>query len=286
MEEIIEEIELSQYDQVIIKCFGQIPKVHGDYKLSPESTKLHIHEDDLENFKQIYNLAPPKKGEQEGNSRGSGNGEIALYWLFHHQQNSIPTRDARNGSDPDLIVGDIGCEVKAYKSHDGKLGLGRFGNDKENLKLLNIVFGFYSLISIVKPTNKKRNKQVTSTNFNGNELLDAFNSIFLFVLENTDKQLKGIFAQINNNINALLEELGNPQNAEEATAILLINVIKSKLSIKPGNLGYLANIKNDGDIFIYLIDFTKLNNLAINILTKNISVDQSAIYINFKKLFL
>lgn len=287
-EEIIGKEYLSLYDHVIIKKLGCIPKVYGNYELSKESTYLHIDERDLDNFKEIYNLSPPKKGETEGYSKGSGNGEIALYWLFHHQKNSIPTRDARNGSDPDLIIGDIGCEVKAYKNHDGKLGLGRFGADRDNLKILNIIFGFYSLISLVsfKPMDpNKRNKQITSTNFNGHELLDAFDRIYLFVLENTDKELKGIFKQIQTNILALLESLGNPQTSEEATSILLINTIKSKLSIKPGNEGYLANIRDDGNIFIYRIDFEKLNNLSIDILTKHISVNQSFIYINFYKLF-
>jgi hypothetical protein len=281
--------ELSLYDKVIIKSYDKIPKVYGEYKLSKESTHLKIDDRDLQTFKEIYNLAPPKKGETIGSSKGSGNGEIALYWLFHHQQNSIPTRDARNGADPDLIIGDVGCEVKAYKNHDAKLGLGRFGADRDNLKILNVIFGFYSLISIVdfKPMDPhKRNKQITSTNFNGHELLDAFDRLFLFVLETTDEKLKGIFVLIKNNIQALLDSLGNPQTAEQATSMVLTNICKSKLSIKPGNEGYLANIKDDGDIFIYRIDFEKLNNLPIKTLAKNIEIQQSFIYINFKKLFL
>lgn len=286
-EEIKGESSLSLYDQVIIKNLGEIPKVYGNYKLSEKSTYLYIDNDDLNNFKKIYNLSPPKKGKTEGNSKGSGNGEIALYWLFHHQKNSIPTIDARSGGEPDLIIGGNSCEVKAYNNHDVKLKLGYFSADIDSIKMLNIIFGFYSLISIVnfKPSEKKRDKQVNSTNFNGNELLDAFNRIYLFVFETQNKILSGIFLQIRNNINALLEALGNPKTSEEATSIILINLIKTKLAIKPGNNGYLANIRDDNNIIIFKIDFERLNNLPVNILTKNISVHLSTLHINFKNLF-
>jgi hypothetical protein len=93
------------YDDVIKKELKveERPSVKGEYKLG-ESKK--VQGSDLEIFKKLYPLSPPKKGEEVGSAgtKGSGNGELALYWLFKYQTPSIPARDSRGSDNPDLII--------------------------------------------------------------------------------------------------------------------------------------------------------------------------------------
>ena len=38
----------------------------------------------------------------EGNRKGSGNGEISLYWLYQHSESGIDVKDTRGADNPDL----------------------------------------------------------------------------------------------------------------------------------------------------------------------------------------
>ena len=107
------------YDAVIINSLSlpEVPKVNGDYVLKPHSYTIDLDKSDLTYFKKIFELSPPKSGHTEGTSKGSGKGEIALYWLFNHQKTPILAEDSRKGSEPDLkLNGNIGCEIKSYEN--------------------------------------------------------------------------------------------------------------------------------------------------------------------------
>ena len=151
--EIVEEKSILKesseiYDKTILNALDidTIPRSKNKYKFGGNSTfDVQVKPDDMEMWKKLYPVKPPKTGEEVGTagSLGVGNGEIALYWLYNYSDSGIKVDEGRSGDDPDLFFNGVGVEVKAYKSHNGKIGLGRFGADKENLRLLGLIFGIF-----------------------------------------------------------------------------------------------------------------------------------------------
>jgi len=72
------------YDTTIKKALGvdEIPRSKNKYPFPGKggsTFSIQVKADDKEVFDQLYGIAPPKKGEEEGETKGVGNGEIALY---------------------------------------------------------------------------------------------------------------------------------------------------------------------------------------------------------------
>jgi hypothetical protein len=274
------------YDKVIHNILGYIPVVKGNYNLKNNKFSLILEGEDLDIYKKLYFMSPPKKGKEEGYSKGSGNGELSLYWLFKYQQNSIPVFDARKGSMPDLLIGETYCEVKAYDTFNKKIPIGRFGNDKRNIKILNRIFGFYSFLFPLELDSIKH-KEISSTNFNGVELYNAFKELFEFYYVSP----RGSFGKtsflykIYHNLDLILKYLNSPSNPEQATRNLITNILIHKLKLKPGNKEYVCIASSFGQIDFYLIDFEKLYNIEFENLIHNFEIQQSFVYLNFNNVF-
>jgi len=143
----------------IFKTFDKIPMVmgpnnngQGGYGLPTKKSKvITLANKDLENFKKLFSPA--------GISKNTGNGEVALYWLFNCDAKNIDklTKNGLNQrctlnqggneqTDPDLKVGNKLLEVKSYPggafagSGKGKLeGLTRFSRFKQFIKIANLL---------------------------------------------------------------------------------------------------------------------------------------------------
>ena len=187
-------VSASIYDQLIAKKLGlskgqPLPQPVGDYNIGVD---VNVHAKDADIYNKLFPLAPPKgaspdlEGEIIG-SKGSGNGEVALYWLLNKKYDIV---DSRSSGAPDLTVTiqgkKIGIEVKAY-GKTGKIGLGRFGKQKENRQLLSIVFGLKALMSTFGQENKNVSRMPSLDTFSSEELLSAFSE--LTSLDN-NKELK------------------------------------------------------------------------------------------------
>jgi hypothetical protein len=275
------------YDNVIRKTLNlkeeeSIPTPKGKYSLKDGTFMEQVSPDDKAIFDKLYNVAPPKKGEEEGETKGVGNGEVALYWLYQHS--GVETQIGRSGDDPDLFIAGKGVEVKAYKSHTGKIGLGRFGADKENLQLLSVIFGIKALSEALGA--KKETTTINPTNFKGTDLMPAFEQIIELEkipdLEGLAAQYS-IFANIKQNIDILNQNLSSPKNALEGAQAMAYKMIESKLSRKPGNGGYLVNVLKNGSIKFFKIDLEKVK--SNENLLDNFAAKQSAIYLDFGKIF-
>lgn len=275
------------YDNVIKKALGlkenePIPTPKGSYKLSDSTFSVQVNANDKAIFDKLYNVAPPKKGEEEGETKGVGNGEIALYWLYQYSNNTVEV--GRAGDDPDLFINGKGVEVKAYKSHVGKIGLGRFGADKENLQLLSVVFGIKALSEVLG--NKQEKSTINPTNFKGTDLIPAFEQLIQLEkipdLESLASQYS-IFSTIKQNIDTLNQSLNSPKDAKEGAQAMAYKMVESKLGRKPGNGGYLANVLKNGDIKFFKIELDKVKDNEG--LLDNFAVKQSAIYLDFGKIF-
>ena len=277
------------YDSTIKKALGTdtIPTSEQTYTFNGKggsTFSIQVAESDKEVWNKLFNVAPPKKGEEEGETKGVGNGELALYWLYNYSKSGVSVEEGRKGDDPDLFFNGVGVEVKAYSSHTGKIGLGRFGADKENLALLSVIFGINALSKALG--GGETLKTVNPTNFKGEDLIPAFSQVL--ELEKID-DLSGlatrypIFKTLKDNIDTLNTQLNNPDTPETAAKAMTLKMLTSKLGRKPGNGGYLANVLKNGDIKFFAIDLDKIE--GSEALLNDFAVKQSAIYVNFDKLF-
>ena len=280
------------YDEVIKKTLGvdEIPRSKNKYQFRGKgggSFQFDVQPDDMDVWLKLWNTAPPKKGETEGATKGVGNGEISLYWLYHYSNSGIKVDEGRSGDDPDLFFNGTGVEVKAYKSHSGKKGLGRYGADKDNLNLLSIIFGLNSLSTVLRGGDTKKIRTINPTNFNGTDLIPALEEVSRFSDKAPDLQDFAIdypiFQTIIDNVNSVAEELDNPPNGEEAARRMAVRFLTSKLGRKPRDGGYLASVMKTGNCLFYGIDLEKMANDP-NLLS-NMGSSQSSMVINFIKTF-
>ena len=291
--EIVEEKSLLNegdklYDDVILNALGtdSIPRSKNKYKFGGSSTfDIQVKSDDLEIWKKLWGVKPPKKGKKVGSvgSLGVGNGEISLYWLYNYSNSGIDVTMGRDGDDPDLFFNGKGVEVKAYGGHTGLLSLGRFGADKDNLRLLGMIFGLNALVKVLGKDEKI--KTINPTNFNGTDLTPAMDNIIK--LKNIDlgelSSTYPLFATIKTNIDSLISSLGDFNTSEEGAASMSHRLVSAKLSRKPGTGGFLASVLEDGGVRFFAIDLEKMKNN--DDFLNNFRSSQSSLGLNFDKLF-
>lgn len=287
---ITEGSEEAIYDNTIRRALDlkedeTIPQSKGNYPFQTNTFEINVAASDKQTFDKLYNVAPPKKGEEEGQTKGVGNGEIALYWLYNYNNNKkVNVTVGREGDDPDLFFNGKGVEVKAYKSHVGKIGLGRYGSDRENINLLSVAFGIKALSEVLG--EKKPGPAINPTNFKGSDLISAFDQVIELEkipdLERLATQYE-VFETIKKNIDILNSALNTPTEAKEAAQSMAYKMVESKLGRKPGPGGYLANVLKNGNIKFFKIDLDKLE--TNEELLNNVAAKQSALYLDFQKLF-
>ena len=281
------------YDKVILNAlYGQnpegkpVPTTKSKYKFGGTSTfNVQVQSNDLEIWKKLWGVKPPKVGKEVGSagSLGVGNGEISLYWLYNYSNSGVDVTMGRSGDDPDLFFNGKGVEVKAYDKHTGLLGLGRFGADKENLRLLGMIFGLNNLVKVLGKDEVV--KTINPTNFKGTDLIPAMENVVK--LKNTDlgdlAATYPLFGTIKKNIDSLVGSLGDFTTAEEGAINMAHQLVSSKLERKPGPGNFLASIMESGDMRFFAIDLEKLK--ANDEFLSNFKSAQSALGLNFDKLF-
>lgn len=264
----------TDYDNHIIDKLGEIPKVYGQYTVPAGSGTIKVDSRDLENYKTIFKLSP---------DQSIGPGELAIYWLYQHQNTPITTVDNRGSDKPDLMIGSKRVEVKAYGKHSGKIKLGKFSSQKENIRLLNIIFGFHTLVKVLNLQSAK--KVVTSTNFNPKELVEAFSEAFKIkdsgILAQGASQFE-LIAGIKEKLDLLDEALDSPTDSVEATKALISKMVMSKFNTKPGDEGYIASALIEGSIHFFYIDFDKLRQSN---LLELVEIKGGEIAVDFKSIF-
>ena len=276
------------YDKTILRALGtdSIPQSKNKYQWNGKGGStfdIQVKQDDMDIWNKLFEVAPPKKGKEEGQTKGVGNGEIALYWLYNFSNSGVNVDEGRGDDAPDLFFDGVGVEVKAYSSHKGKIGLGRFGADKENLQLLGIIFGINALVKALGEGEEL--KTINPTNFKGSDLIPAMEQ----VLKMSDidlAQLASIyplFNTIKKNVDAVFNTLEDFSTAEEGARFMAHKMVSSKLGRKPGPGGYLANVLPNGNCKFYAIDLEKVK--SSDDFLKNFSVAQSSMGMNFFKIF-
>ena len=278
----LDEIEDVNYDRVLKKALNveEIPQVQGGDNGYNLGTNITLSGEDAEIFKKLYPIAPPKKdkGIESAGSKGSGNGEIAVYWLFAHQQGHT-AKDARGSGNPDLIIDNIGTEIKALDSTK-KIAIGRIGSYTESLNDLNVLMGIDALSIEFKSSGKK---QTPPNAFNAtvDDIIQACRHS-LEVYNNSElRDIGKVFnidfiSSMYNRLDKLIEKY-KPKSSEELAADILKGFITQKFSSKPGIPGYIVNVSSGGNLEYTYITQEKINNLDKDSILKNAELKQGAL---------
>jgi len=275
----------AEYDNLVKKTLGveTIPISQNSYKFQKGTFEEHVKGDDLKIWKDLWEAKPDKKTEKGVETAGVGKGEVSLYWLYHYSNSNVKVDEGRDGDDPDLFFNGDGVEVKAYKSHNSKLSIGRYGADKENLRLLSVIFGIATLARVFEGEGKIT-KTINPTNFAGNDLIRAFEHVIAFSDVDLDQlsEIYPVFGQIKKNID-YLDSMLDYTTAEEGAFAMARKFLKDKMSRKPGDGNHLVNLKKDGSMKFFGISFDTLN--SSDDLLNQMGSSQSAMKFNFSKVF-
>ena len=301
-EEKPQEIGDEQYDAVIRKHLGlsndqPLPRVKGTYPWPGKggaTFDIQVKGDDLKHWKDFWTLTPPKAGGEIGEtSKGSGDGEISLYWLYQYGGSSVDVKGTQGSDNPDLEFDKIGVEVKAYGPHKDVKGLGRWSSDKPQLDALGILFGFQKLIVALEPkASGKFPPDVSPNNFKGFQLVQAFEVLQQLL----DVDLEGLgqeyslFLDIKKRLDSLKAKIGDWDTPEEGARKMAVFFVEPKIGRKPGDGGFLVNVQNNGDCRFYGINKEKLLNHPNLIGRKGqsgyIGSASSQMYLDFNEFFM
>ena len=108
---LINEATDKDFDEVIKNTLNdQEIKVKGNYSLQKRGFQLKLDRRDTEAYNKLFYAVPAGRG------KGTGNGEIALFWLFNYKtgKNGGTTHVTQGGNQPDLLINRQNVEVKAY----------------------------------------------------------------------------------------------------------------------------------------------------------------------------
>jgi hypothetical protein len=281
---IINEAQID-YNVRIRKALGlkegdKIPTCNTPLKLGED---FNLGGEDEEIWKILYPILPLKK-DSDIPTAGAGKGEIATYWAFEFNVNKHNVTDSRKGEDPDLTIDGIGCEIKSYDTSN--ITLGKFAGDKENVALLNKVFGVLTLFS-----KFDEDSQITINpgNFKARDIVPAFAIMTTFA---KNKSLRDIdmFEPLYARIDYLYSKLGisSDATAEEGAAKLLKKVLSNKLMKKPRmgkDIGYVLNVSENGQGKFYVMNDAVVDSIDDERILNGVYVSSSELGMNFKNLF-
>lgn len=232
------------------------------YNLPTSSSVLNIEEEDEETFKGFFNFS---------HNKGIGNGELSMYWLF-----SPNSQTNHGGHNADLIIHGHKCEVKSYPDHFAKVPLGKWKSDRKSRYTVNSLFAYSNIIS--NPSEFS-----SETTFNIEHIKQSYE-----ILLDTSKTLSSHqdIPYIDKIYNRSLEILSHVtgSSSDELAKNLVVQILETKFTKKPGDLGYVINLipTDPLNIYIHNLDLKKLHNLSYDDLKDNFDVLSNEIRVNYK----
>ena len=284
--------QTTEYDELIKTVFGgEIPKSKNTYKFSKSTFDEQVKEDDLEVWRRLWTIKPKKKTGDKTETLGVGKGELSLYWLYNHSNSSTAGKLAEGRGDdaPDLWFngsGIDGVEVKAYGKPNGVIDLGRFGKFRDNLKMLNTVFGVAGLAATFDGEVEDQ-KQKNALTWAGSDLLSSFEAVHTLSQVDLEQiaNIWPIFKDIKSNIDYIESQLGGFQSSSEGAKKMAFKFVGDKLARKPGWGGHLADMSVNGFIRFWHIDQNKFENYPDILGKATIGAAQGAMKLHFNKIF-
>lgn len=266
------------YDEVIKNTLHteNIPLVYGNYRLGES---FYIDNNDLEIFNKLFNVSPTK---------GYGNGELSIYWLYEYQKDKkYEVSINKKNDNPDLFINEYGVEIKSYNKKTN-IPLGRIGDYTYHLNDLNTVLGINALVTEFISKGKKKTPP-NIFNVSSKELIKACSHVIQLYNDRSDNSLWNtgnvfnidFILSIFNKLDILFENHKN-HDPKILGASLLRSFIYSKFSNKPGIPGFIINVNSSGFIDFINISHEKILNLSDDIVLNNISLKQGSLIFNSK----
>lgn len=282
----------TEYDDRIKDALGvdQIPICETPLELGRD---FNLNGKDAEIWKKLFGVKPiaARTGKQ---TAGSGNGEVSTYWAFQYNKSrKFQVEDRRGADNPDLVINNLGVEIKDYGSK--MITLGKFFGDKKSYGLLSNLFGFKSLLEAVKDGKFPEESAANPGTFKSTELVDASRLMLDFYKETKLKEFATkyqfeIVLNLFKRVEAILQELGLSGSAspEDVASGILKVMIKTKLNKKPmlqQDRGYVLNVNVNGLGDFVEVTNEKIDSLDNEALLNNIAVAASEMKMNFDALF-
>ena len=227
-------------------------------------------------WKALYEVTPPRVGQEEGGTKGSGNGEVALYWFLKQTNPTLQDNRLAEAGSADLIITDTntGIEVKAYDKQPW-LKIGKFSKNvtedqKMNNMCLDTIFGLDTLLRSGKSSsNEPTVDNVKAGNiltFNKTNLKKACISLLRVASLVTDPVLANydFFKIIESKIKQVADYLQLPsvKGLDEDSSMLanslMYKLLITKLKNKPGDGGFIVNVNKLGNIEWLKVDFANI----------------------------
>ena len=282
----------TEYDDRIKDALGvdEIPICQTPLELGKD---FNLSGKDAEIWKKLFGVKPiaARTGKQ---TAGSGNGEVSTYWAFQYNKTrKYQVEDRRGDENPDLVINNIGVEIKDYGSK--MITLGKFFKDKKSYGLLSNLFGFKSLLEAVKDGKFPEESASNPGTFKSSELVDASRLMLNFYKETKLKEFATkyefeIILNLFKRVEAILQELGlsGSANPEDIASGILKVMIKTKLNKKPmlgQDRGYVLNVNVNGLGDFVEVSNEKIDSLNTEAILNNVAVASSEMKMNFDALF-
>lgn len=240
------------------KSFEQIieeEKVPGhDVKVELTPGILELPDHIISIFRQLY--------RPHGTTKNTGNGEVALYWLFSKKYGGKYDVERPNKcGKADLIINSTPVEVKGWNIDifDGqRIKVGRFERQHDIRRLINIVFGVYNVFYAGKYHGERHGKRsyLSESSFGINGLTRAFDC----ALENKYVQTSNVQEVLECKI---YEGLKDPSDFAAKTFAVLA---KEKLLKKVGSNNFIINARPDKMGRLEIFQFGDLDDVNLKLI--------------------
>lgn len=254
-EKIIEEEKVPNHS-------AQIELKHGICELPEQVVPV---------YRQLY--------RPHGTTKNTGNGEVALYWLFNKKYGGKYDVERPNKSGKaDLIIDSISAEVKAwnfsiFERH--RIKVGRFERQHDIRRLINVVFGVYNAFYSGKCSGERHGKRsyLSEVSFGMNGLTRAFRS----VLEHDYAHISNVADVLEHRIYAGLED---PADFAAKTFAVLA---KEKLLKKVGRNNFIINARPDKIGRLEIFQLGDLDNVNLEVIkNEGARVQCSELFLNLE----
>ena len=279
---------LSEYDQIVATTIGDgktYPKPTGTYKIGQDG---NVDSADLESYKKLY-YKSPKTAKGGESSKGSGHGEIAMYWLLQKEYPGQVQDNRREGRDAaDLKVGNTTLEVKAVGTK--LVQYGRIGSEAGILGLLNVIFGSTAMDSAMDDEDFLNDG--SALGFTKDQLVNAVTTFDklrtnqgLRALANGEDVPKIEFIDVMmKKIDKAYAIMGQHKTAEEGAGKILLDLLAKKTISKMGGDGYLVDLTPQGSMKYYHLTLDYIKGLDPKGALNSVVVNQGQLKVNFGQL--
>lgn len=246
------------WEQDVSKHYNPLPLEPGIIQLTDQT---------LKNFATLY--------RPSGTTKNTGNGEVALYWLFNKRYGGAYEVERPAGNESaDLKVGESYVEVKGWNQDifSGKrIKIGRFEKLHPLRKMINVVFGVYNVFYAGDYEGERFGKHsyLSESSFGMKGLTRAFDCALLH------KNVKNVGEVINH---SMYDGLDDPSDFAAQTFVVLA---REKMLKKCGSNSFIINARPDKMGRLEVFQIGDLNNIDFDMIKdEGAKVQCSELFLN------